>query len=73
MTVGPLSVGYELTSKALVFGGEVLTATDIAVACGLCDVGNKERIQHLTDEVRTGCLEEMKRKIEAAVDQVKVP
>ena len=29
------SVGYELTSKALVFGGDVLTTTDIVVAAGL--------------------------------------
>ena len=29
--VGPDSVGYRLTEKALVFGGETLTATDIAV------------------------------------------
>ena len=29
--VGPLSVGYRLTQDALVFGGEQLTATDIAV------------------------------------------
>ena len=34
-TVGPQSVGYELTSRALVFGGDTLTATDIAVAAGL--------------------------------------
>ena len=32
--VGPQSVGYELTSRALVFGGDVLTATDLAVAAG---------------------------------------
>src|SRR5258707_13888793 len=29
--VGPLSVGYRLTSEALGFGGTRLTATDIAV------------------------------------------
>ena len=72
MTVGPLSVGFKLTNDAVVFGGEVLTATDIAVACGLCDIGNKERIQQLTDKVRTACFEEMTRKIEAALDRVKV-
>src|SRR5207244_5574577 len=30
--IGPDSVGYELTTKGRVFGGEVLTTTDIAVA-----------------------------------------
>ena len=34
LTVGPRSVGYELTERALVFGGEELTATDIMVATG---------------------------------------
>ncbi len=35
LKVGPRSVGYELTEKALVFGGDVLTATDIIVAGGV--------------------------------------
>ena len=30
--IGPRSVGYRLTSRALCFGGDTLTATDIAVA-----------------------------------------
>ena len=33
--IGPDSVGYELTRKALVFGGDALTTTDIVVAAGL--------------------------------------
>ena len=32
VTVGPRSVGYRLTQAALVFGGDILTTTDIAVA-----------------------------------------
>lgn len=31
MTIGPDSVGHELTKKSLIFGGNVLTATDGAV------------------------------------------
>ncbi len=31
VTVGPRSVGYKLVTEALVFGGETLTTTDIAV------------------------------------------
>jgi N-methylhydantoinase A/oxoprolinase/acetone carboxylase beta subunit len=37
--VGPDSVGYELTSQARVFGGHTLTATDVAVAAGLAQIG----------------------------------
>ena len=38
--VGPESVGYRLTTEALVFGGSTLTATDIAVAAGRADIGD---------------------------------
>ena len=34
LTIGPDSVGYELQQRALVFGGDTLTTTDIAVAAG---------------------------------------
>ena len=43
--VGPDSVGYELTSRAQCFGGDTLTATDIAVAGGWADVGDKSLIR----------------------------
>ena len=45
--VGPQSVGYELTSRARVFGGDVLTATDLAVAAGLADIGDPERVRDI--------------------------
>ncbi|MEX2133795.1 MAG: hydantoinase/oxoprolinase family protein, partial [Acidimicrobiia bacterium] len=51
VTVGPDSVGYELTSRALVFGGDVLTATDIAVAAGLAEIGDPELVSHLDPRV----------------------
>ena len=35
LRIGPQSVGYELTSKALAFGGTVLTASDIGLAARL--------------------------------------
>lgn len=73
VSVGPSSVGYKLTTEALLFGGSTMTATDIAVASGLCDnVGDKERVKYIPDEVRIEALEEIKRKIETVVDRVKV-
>ena len=33
--IGPQSVGYKLKSTAMCFGGNILTATDIAVANNL--------------------------------------
>ena len=32
--IGPESVGFRIVNEALVFGGNTLTATDIAVASG---------------------------------------
>ena len=59
-------------TEAFVFGGKTTTSTDIAVASGLCDIGDKERIKDIPENVRVGALAEIKRKIEAAVDRVKV-
>ena len=38
--VGPASVGYRLTEQARVFGGDILTATDVAVAAGVVEIGD---------------------------------
>jgi N-methylhydantoinase A/oxoprolinase/acetone carboxylase beta subunit len=46
-SVGPSSVGYRLKSDALVFGGSILTATDLAVAAGLADLGDKSLVADL--------------------------
>ncbi|MQA83137.1 MAG: hydantoinase/oxoprolinase family protein [Streptosporangiales bacterium] len=40
VTVGPLSVGQEITRRALVFGGDTITASDLAAAAGLADIGD---------------------------------
>ncbi|MCG8505492.1 MAG: hydantoinase/oxoprolinase family protein [Sphingomonadales bacterium] len=37
--VGPRSVGHELVRRGRCFGGDTLTATDIAVAAGLATIG----------------------------------
>lgn len=49
--VGPASVGYRLTEDALVFGGTTLTLTDIAVAAGRIDLGERSRVSHLGPEL----------------------
>lgn len=47
LQVGPVSVGHRLLDSALVFGGNSLTCTDIAVAAGLADIGDRARVAHL--------------------------
>ena len=45
--VGPASVGYRITREALVFGGNQLTLTDIAVAAGRAEIGNRAMARDL--------------------------
>lgn len=47
MTVGPQSVGFRLTEKALVFGGDTLTMTDVAVGRGMATLGNVTKLQNV--------------------------
>lgn len=73
ITVGPDSVGKNLTFEALVFDGGKTTSTDIAVASGFYDyIGDKEKVNVIPEDIRIRSLQEIKRKIEAAIDQMKV-
>lgn len=72
VTVGPESVGHELTTKAQVFGGGVLTASDIVVASG-----NNTTLGNTTiSNVPSAVIDEARRKIKAvlqrAVESMKV-
>jgi N-methylhydantoinase A/oxoprolinase/acetone carboxylase beta subunit len=69
--VGPLSVGYRLTSDALVFGGNRLTATDIAVAAGLVDIGDKSRVAHLSRSLIEAALADAHSQLEEDIDRMK--
>jgi N-methylhydantoinase A/oxoprolinase/acetone carboxylase beta subunit len=51
VTVGPRSVGYKLVTEALVFGGETLTTTDIAVAAGRIELGDSAKVAHLDKDL----------------------
>ncbi len=52
ITIGPQSVGHCLVTEGLVFGGDTLTTTDIVVANGSCELGDKDCISQLDrDEV----------------------
>ena len=73
ITVGPDSVGKNLAFEALVFDGGKTTSTDIAVASGFYDyIGDKEKVNVIPEDIRIRSLQEIKRKIEVAVDQMKV-
>ena len=71
-SIGPNSVGYRLTEEALVFGGSTLTGTDIAVAAGLAQVGDPTLLQGLERSFLEQASREIQRRMETAIDQVKV-
>jgi N-methylhydantoinase A/oxoprolinase/acetone carboxylase beta subunit len=49
--VGPQSVGHRLREEAIVFGGEALTLTDVAVAAGRAEIGEAERARDIPTEL----------------------
>jgi N-methylhydantoinase A/oxoprolinase/acetone carboxylase beta subunit len=69
--IGPDSVGYELTERALVFGGGELTGTDIAVAAGLLDLGDRRRVADLPGDLVRATLARIHAMIEEGVDRLK--
>ena len=71
LAIGPDSVGFRLPQKALCFGGDTLTATDIAVAAGLADLGDKSRLRHLDAGLVRAALAKMKTDVENVLDQMK--
>jgi DUF917 family protein/N-methylhydantoinase A/oxoprolinase/acetone carboxylase beta subunit len=81
MMVGPESVGFELPQKARLFGGDVLTATDIVAASALHSpsndnplkgLGNPAYLKHLTPELVGKAKHKMRRMVEEVVDRTKV-
>jgi N-methylhydantoinase A/oxoprolinase/acetone carboxylase beta subunit len=72
VTIGPDSVAYQLREKALVFGGDTLTATDILVAAGLADVGDASLVSHLCADLVNQSLSLISHIVEEAVDRMKV-
>ena len=71
LTIGPASVGYRLTEQALAFGGDVLTVTDIAVAAGLIDLGNRKCVAALPPALVEAALARIRAMIEESVDRMK--
>jgi N-methylhydantoinase A/oxoprolinase/acetone carboxylase beta subunit len=68
---GPDSVGYELTERALVFGGNELTLTDLAVAAGMIELGDPDLVAHLDPAHVAGVLATVGEQIAEAVDRMR--
>jgi N-methylhydantoinase A/oxoprolinase/acetone carboxylase beta subunit len=69
--LGPASVGYRLTEQARVFGGSVLTLTDVAVAAGLVDLGDRRWVADLPASLIDAVLGRVRTLLEEGVDRMK--
>ena len=72
VTVGPDSVGYAITERALVFGGDTMTATDIAVRLGMASVGDPSIVADISQDVAERAMAVMRAMVEDAIDVMKV-
>ena len=72
VTVGPDSVGYQITEKALCFGGNICTATDIAVRLGMTELGDKTLVQGLDEEFAKKAMDAIRALCEDSIDAMKV-
>jgi N-methylhydantoinase A/oxoprolinase/acetone carboxylase beta subunit len=72
VTVGPDSVGYQITEKALVFGGDTVTATDIAVRLGMFKLGDASKTTSIDEVFARRAMDKIRELVEDALDVIKV-
>lgn len=71
LQLGPDSVGYELSRRARVFGGDELTTTDIVVRAGLASIGDRRLVKDVGDQQVDAVLDRIHGQLEEAIDQMK--
>ncbi len=69
--VGPESVGYELTTRARIFGGATLTTTDVIVAADYVKIGDRARVSELDPALINQVLDHIEALVNETVDRVK--
>lgn len=72
LTIGPRSTGFRLPELAMVFGGDCLTMTDLAVAAGRVKIGDPELVAHLDRDFVTAAMARASETVAEAVDRMKV-
>ena len=71
VSLGPDSVGYELTRRSLIFGGADLTTTDIAVRAGHVSLGDLSKVSSVDQKLVDATLDRIHLQIEDSIDQMK--
>ncbi|KAK1622578.1 hypothetical protein BDP81DRAFT_385848 [Colletotrichum phormii] len=72
VTVGPGSVGHFLTEQARIFGGPILTATDVVVAYGKAELGDASLIKDIPSSTINEARQRIKKMLEGVIEQMKV-
>ena len=72
VTVGPDSVGYEITSRALVFGGDTITATDIAVRLKMAQIGDPSLVESIEESFAVKAMDCIRNMLEDSIDALKL-
>ncbi len=70
--IGPESVGYQITEKSLIFGGDILTTSDIAVRLGMMELGDSALVAHIDEGFAKKAMTEWMRLINEGVDRMKI-
>lgn len=70
ITIGPDSVGFLVTEKSLCFGGDIFTATDVAVGLGMVDIGDKSKVK-VPHEILEKAAAKIKEIVEICIDSMK--
>ena len=65
-------VGYRIAERALVFGGDTCTATDVAVRLGMAEVGDASLVAGLPLAHAEAAMETIRAMVEDAIDVMKV-
>ncbi|MEM1141522.1 MAG: hydantoinase/oxoprolinase family protein [Pseudomonadota bacterium] len=71
VSIGPESVGFRLLERSLVFGGDTLTASDIAVAAGYADFGDRSLLQHLSSKLVEEAIDRIHGMVSEGLDRMK--
>jgi N-methylhydantoinase A/oxoprolinase/acetone carboxylase beta subunit len=70
--VGPDSVGYRLEEEAIVLGGKTFTATDVAVATGRADIGDRRKLTKAHLSLAKKADKEIHQIVEQCIDGLKL-
>ncbi|MBO9499178.1 MAG: hydantoinase/oxoprolinase family protein [Novosphingobium sp.] len=71
LRIGPDSVGYRITEEARLFGGAVLTASDVAVAAGHARFGRPALLPGFSPMVLEGLWQRFRAMLEDSLDRMK--